>query len=97
MSSSLYYIDRGGRKRYFGKSLKREISPLIWNHDGSLCGDEFIDKDSEYWDEKNNKMVNLYTMLKKISKRNTEEGKEALFLTNRLDKFSDGFWIFLEC
>lgn len=96
MSTNLYYEPAVERKEYLGKDLKRVIAPIIWGHDGSLGGSqEFVGKETTFWDEDKSEMINLYQFLTGLSHAKDSVGEEAKKTVELIDKY-DGIFITLE-
>ncbi len=90
MSTNLYY-EIPVNSSYLGKDLKYIIAPLIWKHDGTLGGEDFlIDKETTvYRDDEN---INLYNFLKGVAaSSNNDASKEAEKLTKLIDKHNAVF------
>jgi hypothetical protein len=94
MSTSLYAEYNISRDKYVGYDIKFILAPIIWEHDGSLSGDDvLIDKDTTFFHE--DKKINVYQLLLGLC-HSERYGEEANKLVKMIEKSEGGILLSLK-
>lgn len=87
MSTNLFVEPKTNSAKCLGKELKYLIAPIIWEHDGTLSGEEELITENTVIHD-----VSVYHFLKGIAKQKDEAGKQASKVLEIIEK-TGGAWL----